>query len=192
MRAIALSLALISLAACTQTPGTPPSEGLRFAQGPAFSVPIGSDPVMTSVLSASSFLGDPPRRLGGRPALAAQVAAQFEFATEALREPRFVGYSPLMQIQMVQGRAALRETIGIAQDAAPELVVERLTALAGALQRADTVAAEQLATVAPFVRPAAEVLATLRQMPPVPAANWAALFAERELTRSDAGKFRRN
>jgi hypothetical protein len=187
-----LFLAALGLAACTQPPGTPPAQGIAYLPPPQFDfgVPLTTDPVLTSVMSASSYLADPPARLGGNPALAAQVAAQYEYAAVALREPRFIGYSPLMQLRMDKGRTALRETLGIAQDAPPDLVVGQLTRLAGALGRGDAAAAEAAASGRPFVKPVPAILATLAAMPPVPDAGIAASFAEQQLNRPDAGLYK--
>jgi hypothetical protein len=191
-RAVLLASACLGLAACTQdlAPLPPTLGGGGYGSDPAIGTPVGTDPVMTSVMAASSYLADPRRRLAGRPALAAQVAAQYEFATVALREPRFFGFSPLMLMQMDQGRAALRDTLGVAQDAPSPLVIDRFTQLAGALGRGDGGAATVAATGAPFVKPAPDVLATLAAMPAVPVAGRAASFAEQQLNRPDANYFK--
>lgn len=182
---LAALLALLLAGACTQTPGTPPERGLVMLSLPGGAgLSLGSDPVATALNGTSFFLADPASRLAGRPAMAAQVAAQYEFATEELRELRFVGVSPLAQPQMLRGRAALRRTIGLAPDAPPREASARLAAIAGARERADTAAAEALITAPLFIRPAAEVLATLAAMPPVPEAARAASFAQAELSAS--------
>lgn len=192
MLRLAMPFAALGLAACGSLPETPPAQRDAFLPPPkfVFATPSASDPVMTSVMWASSYLADPPARLRGQPALAAQVAAQYEFAAVALTEPRFVGYSPLMQLRMAEGRVALRESLGIAQDAPSALVVGQLTALADALGRGDTAGAEAAAAARPFVRPAPTVLATLAAMPRVPAAGTAASFAEQQLNRPDAGLYK--
>ncbi len=172
-----------ALAACTQEPGTPPGQGLAAFRIPGINLTVGSDPVATSLASVSSNLAD-PSRLAGRPALAAQVVAQYEFVTEALREPRFVGMNPLAQMGMVRGRGPLRDTVGIARNASPSQAMDRMTALAGALGRGDLAAAEQIAGAAPFVRPAGEVIATLSAMPFVPDAARAASFADQQMNRA--------
>lgn len=176
--------ALPLAAACTQTPGTPPEQGLVAFRIPAISLTVGSDPVATALASTASHLADPSARLARRPAVAAQVAAQYEFATEALREPRFVGLSPLAQPQMAAGRVALRRAIGIAADAPPREATAQLSALAGALDRGDLEAAERVLRGPVFVRPPAEVLATLSALPPVPEAARAAAFADQQLNRA--------
>jgi len=182
--------ALALLAACAQTPGTPPEAGLRLPDTALFSIPIGTEPVATSVQIAAAHLADPPRRLAGRPALAAQTLAQYEFATVGLNDLRFVALSPLTQILMAQGRVALREAIGIRTDAPPGPVIEGLTQAAAALRRDDTAAAEAALARLPLTRSPAEVLATLRALPYVREANWAASFAAQELSRPRDGRFR--
>ncbi|WP_291295931.1 hypothetical protein [Elioraea sp.] len=168
---------------CTQHPGTPPAQGLSAFRLPAINLTVGSDPVMTASASASSNLGD-PRRMAARPAVAAQVVAQYEFVTEQLREPRFVGVSPLAQAQMERGRAALRAVLGIAEAAPPAQVIAQLTALAGALQQGNVAAAERVLAAAPFTRPPGDVLATLSAMPFVPDAARAASFTDQQLNRA--------
>jgi hypothetical protein len=182
----------VALAACAQPQSVVPATGPGILQPPTLAFPASTigDPVRTSVLWAAAYLADPPSRLAGNPALAAQVAAQYEHATVGLRELRFTGYSPLMQIRMDQGRTALRESLGIAADAPPELVIDQLSQIAVALRRGDAAAAERLASSPVFARPAPEVLATLAAMPRVPAAGIAAGFAESQLSRSDATIFR--
>jgi hypothetical protein len=194
MRHAILALATLGLAACAQPQSVVPEPRAGYLQPPTLVFPASTigDPVRTSVQWASAYLADPPGRLGGNPALAAQVAAQYEHATVGLRELRFSGYSPLMQIRMDQGRTALRESLGIAADAPPELVIDQLSQLAVALRRGDTVAAERIASSPAFAKPSATVLATLSAMPRIPAAGVAAGFADSQLNRSDASIFRVN
>lgn len=176
-------LALVLAAGCTQEPGTPPAQGLSAFRLPAINLTVGSDPVITASASASSNLAD-PRRMAGRPAVAAQVVAQYEFVTEQLREPRFVGVSPLAQPQMERGRTALRDTLGLSQDASPSVAIAQLTALAGALQQGNVAEADRVLSTAPFTRPPGDVLATLSAMPFVPDAARAASFADQQLNRA--------
>ncbi|WP_144185539.1 hypothetical protein [Elioraea rosea] len=171
-------------AACTQEPGTPPGQGLSAFRIPGINLTFGSDPVATALASVSSNLADPASRLAGRPALAAQVVAQYEFATEALREPRFVGLNPLAQIGMVRGRGPLRDAVGLSREASPAVAMNRMTELAGVLGRGDLAAAEGIAGAAPFTRPAGEVIAALSKMPFVPDAARAASFADQQVNRA--------
>lgn len=194
MRHALIALATLGLAACAQPQSVVPEAGPGYLQPPTLVFPASTigDPVRTSVQWAAAYLADPPGRLAGNPALAAQVAAQYEHATVGLRELRFFGYSPLMQIRMDQGRTALRESLGIAPAAPPEQVIDQLSQIAVALRRGDTGAAERLASSPVFAKPAPEVLATLAAMPRVPAAGVAAGFADSQLNRSDATFFRIN
>lgn len=178
---------LLAAAACTQTPGTPPERGLAY--GELFGVAITTEPVATSIASASYYLRS-PGALTGRPALAAQVAAQYEFAADELEGLRFVGLSPLTQILMRQGRQELRGILGVRADAEPDAVIRSLVAAAGALAREDRAAAEVALRAPIFVRPPAEVLAALADMPPAIRAGRAAAFAESQLNRPD-GEHRR-
>jgi len=178
-----LTLGLLAAAGCTQAPGTPPAQGIRFFNLGPFAAPVGTDPVVTSVIQSSSYLADPRRRLAGRPGLAAQTVAQYEFATVGLNEPRFTGLNPLTQVMMGEGRTALRETVGIRADASSDLVIETLAAVAGALQRDDRAAAEAAMARLPLTRSPADAVGVFSALPFVPAANRASSFAMQELHR---------
>lgn len=190
MRRILLLSAAGLLAACTQTPGTPPEQGIGLLP-PALAAEMGLaltvNPVHLAVATASAYYADAPRRLGGRPALAAQVAAQYEYAAAELKELRYVGLSPLTTIQMDWGREELREVLGVRPDAPTRPVVEAFTRAAGALGRGDRAAAEAALTGPEFSRPAPLILAALERMPPVPKAGRAARAAEADLNRPDGG-----
>lgn len=187
---IAFAIGALGLAACTQVPGTPPERGIGFLP-PSLSadmgVSFGSNPVYTAISSASSYYADAPGRLGGNPALAAQVAAQYEYAAAELKELRFVGLSPLTTISMDWGRDELRDVLGVRRDAPTRPVVEGFVRAARALREGDRPAAEAALTGPVFERPAPTILATLAQMPPVPKARHGAATAEAELNRSDGG-----
>lgn len=181
-RVLALCLIPVGLlvSACVQQPGTPPERGVVY--GDLFGVAITTDPVATSVASTSYYLRA-PGALRGRPALAAQVVAQYEFAAIELEGLRFVGLSPLTQILMRQGRAELRGILGVRAEAPPEAVIRAFVAVAGAVVREDRAAAEAAIAPAVFAKPPAEVLALLDDMPTAVQAGRAAAFAESELNR---------
>jgi hypothetical protein len=187
---IASALAVLGLAACTQVPGTPPERGIGILP-PSISsemgVSFGSNPVYTAIYSASSYYADAPGRLGGNPALAAQVAAQYEYAAAELKELRFVGLSPLTTISMDWGRDELRDVLGVRRDAPTRPVVEGFVRAARALREGDRPAAEAALTGPVFERPAPTILATLAQMPPVPKARLGAAAAEADLNRPSNG-----
>lgn len=153
-------------------------------------ISFGSNPVYTAAASTSSYYADAPGRLGGRPALAAQVAAQYEYLASELREIRFQGLSPITLMRMDAGRDELRDVLGVRRDAPTMPVIDHLVRAAGALNRGDSAAAEAALTGPPFTRPAPEILATLTQMPPVPVAGVAAATADSDLNRPD-GSLRR-
>ena len=182
IRLVSLAALLVAAAACTQSPGTPPDRGLAY--GDLFGVAISTDPVATSVASASYYLRS-RGALAGRPALAAQVVAQYEFAAAELEGLRYVGISPLTQILMRQGREELRGILGVRADAAPEAVIRALVSTAGALAREDQAGAAAAISPAVFSKPQAEVLALLAELPPTVQAGRAAAFAEGQLNRSD-------
>lgn len=151
---------------------------------------FGSNPVYTAASSTSSYYADAPGRLGGNPALAAQVAAQYEYLASEVRELRYFWLSPITLMRMDTGRDELRDALGVRRDAPTRSVMDGFVRAAGALYRGDSAAAEAALTGPPFARPAPQILATLTQMPPVPAAGVAAATAESDLNRPDNGFFR--
>ncbi|GIX08849.1 hypothetical protein [Elioraea sp.] len=186
-----LLAATVLVAACTQTPGTPPERGIGFlppSLGAEMGISFGSNPVHTAVQSARAYYADAPARLGGNPALAAQVAAQYEYAAAELKELRFVGLSPLTTIRMDWGREELRDVLGVRRDAPTRPVVEGFVRAARALSEGNRPAAEAALSGPHFARPAPLILATLAQMPPVPKAGVAAAAAEADLNRPDSGR----
>ena len=185
MRHFSLAAVLLGAAACTQMPGTPPERGLGYSD--LFGVAISTDPVATSVASASYYLRS-RGALAGRPALAAQVLAQYEFAAAELEGLRFVSINPLTQILMRQGREELRGILGVRADAAPEAVIRALVSAAGALAREDRAGAVAAISPSVFTKSEAEVLALLAELPATVQAGRAAAFAEAQLNRSDGNK----
>lgn len=177
-----LAAVLLFAAACTQMPGTPPDRGLAY--GDLFGIAITTDPVATSVASTSYYLRS-PGALAGRPALASQVVAQYEFAAAELEGLRYVGISPLTQMLMRQGREEVRGILGVRADAPPEAVIRALVAAAGALAREDRAGAEAAISPTVFSKSQAEVLTLLAELPPTVQAGRAAAFTEAQLNRSD-------
>lgn len=151
---------------------------------------FGSNPVYTAAASTSSYYADAPGRLGGNAALAAQIAAQYEYLASEVRELRFFWLSPVTLMRMDAGRDELRDVLGVRRDAPTRTVMDGFVRAAGALYRGDSAAAEAALTGPPFARPAPQILATLAQMPPVPVAGVAAATADADLNRPD-GSIRR-
>jgi hypothetical protein len=183
----------VLVAGCTQVPGTPPERGIGLLP-PSLAADMGIaltvDPVSVAVATAAAYYANAPRRLGGHPALAAQVAAQYEYAAAELKGIKYVGLSPLTTIQMDWGREELRQVLGVRRDAPTRAVVESFVGAARALRAGDRAAAEAALTGPIFEQPAPMILATLEQMPPVPKAGRAALAAEVDLNRPDNGQRR--
>jgi hypothetical protein len=127
----AILLAGLLLAACA---GGPPPEPVPDRPT------IGAgDPAHQAVLVAAYAFGD-TRRLAGRPADAARAAA----AVALPQDFRWTGASPLLFGQLRDARAELRGVLGIAPDASPVAVSQRLRAAARLLDegsRAEAAAA---------------------------------------------------
>lgn len=128
------------------------------------------------MLVAAYAFGD-TRRLAGRPADAARAAADLEWIAVALPQDfRWTGANPLLFGQLRAARAELRGALGIAPDASPVAVTQRLGSAARLLdegRRSDAAAAlgEEAA------------LDRLAALPRLPRAAAATALAQAELGR---------
>lgn len=121
----------------------------------------------------------------GRPAEFARVAAEVEYlAVELPADSRYGQFSPLVMQELVAARNELRNGLGVAPDAPPQVVVELLFAAARALALGDDAAAER-ALLAPIFPDGRATLATLRQPPRLPRTGTATALAHAELNRID-------
>lgn len=78
----------------------------------------------------------------GNPAAGAEAALAMEYAAGALgAAPRWAGLSPDLKAQMISGRAAVRNVLGIAPNASSQAIVDALAAARRALQAEDNAAA---------------------------------------------------
>lgn len=143
------------------------------------------DPTRAAILNTAYAFAS-PANLAGRPAEAAQSVANFEYLTVAIpTDPRYREFSPLVAINLVDGRAELRQALGIAPSALPQAVIDALYAAARALRAGDMVAAERLLVPPNFTLGGAATLGRLAAMPAAPKANFAASLAQAEMTRVD-------
>ncbi|WP_237214807.1 hypothetical protein, partial [Falsiroseomonas oryziterrae] len=144
------------------------------------------DPVRGAALSAPRMLGD-TAQLRGRPAEAARAAVQLEFLAEEFRSnPRYMhDVSGAAQHALRQGRAEMRQAIGIAPDAPPEAVIAQLREAAAALDAGSLARAEAALSGPIFPAGSAATLQRLAALPFLPRVSEAAGAANAEMSRLD-------
>lgn len=175
-------LLLLALAAgCAEMRQAPP------AIPTAALAPGSADGVRGAIEAMAPAFADRARGLAGRPAEAAQAAAQLEFVTAAIpRDPRYAPIPEGIQRELLLARQELRDALGTDEAASPEVVVPALLAAAAALRAGDTARATR-ALPAPTFRPGgARSLVRLGELGPLPQAAIASALVQREVARLDA------
>ncbi len=164
-------LSLLLLAGCSATPGTPWLGGLGA-------------PVRGAALRAPIALGD-TSRWAGRPVEAAEAAAELEFlANEFATNPRYAPEAnPAVLQQLEAGRREMREYLGIAPAATPELAIAGLRGGAAALRAGSRARAEAALSGPAFVYGPAATLGRLASMPRLPRVAEAAGGVAAEMDR---------
>ncbi|TDH64282.1 hypothetical protein E2C06_02795 [Dankookia rubra] len=180
MRRGALFL-LVLAAGCAEMKQAPP------ALPTAALAPGSADGVRGSIEAMAPAFADRARGLAGRPAAAAQAAAQLEFITAAIpRDPRYAPIPEGVRRELLLARQELRDALGTDEDATPEVVVPALLAAAAALRAGDQARAAR-ALPAPTFRPGgARSVARLGELGPLPQADNASAMVQREVARLDA------
>lgn len=132
-----------------------------------------------------------PGRTRDRPVEAARASAAMDYiAGQLYTSPRWANISALTKEQLLQGRAEVREVLGVRSDAPSQLVVDSLANAANALLAGDQPAAAAALTNPAFTRPGEQTLQRLTNMPYVRMANVSTMRAAGELFRPDSGGFR--
>lgn len=164
---------IVLLAGCSAAPGTPWLGGL-------------GDPVRGAALRAPATLGD-TSRWAGRPAEAAEAAAELEFlAKEFATNPRYAPEAnPAVGQQLEAGRREMREYLGVAPDASPDLVIAGLRRAAAALRSGSMAGAEASLSGPAFAYGPAATLGRLASMPRLPRVSEAAGGVAAEIGRLD-------
>lgn len=164
-------LSALLLLGCSSMPGTPWLGGL-------------GDPVRGAALRAPSTLGD-TSRWAGRPAEAAEAAAELEFlASEFETNPRYAPeVNPAVTQQLNAGRREMREFLGIAPSAPPDLVRAGLRRAAAALRAGSRAGAEAALSGPAFAYGPPATLGRLASMPRLPRVSEAAGAAAAEINR---------
>jgi hypothetical protein len=159
------------VAGCSSEPGTPWLGGL-------------GDPVRGAALRAPQTLGD-TSRWAGRPAEAAEAVAELEFLANAFAtDPRYAPEAnPAVPQQLDAARREMRGFLGIAPDAAPDLVIAGLRRAAGALRSGSRAGAEAALSGPAFAFGPSATLGRLASMPRLPRASEAAAGVSAEIER---------
>jgi hypothetical protein len=163
-----------------------PALAAACASDPAADYLFGvGDPVRGTALHAPWMLSD-TAQYAGRPAEAARALVQLEFLAHTLAtSPRYAPeVRPTVLFQLRAARAEAREAVGIAPDAPPEAVMDRLRAAADALEAGSPARAEA-ALDAPriFALGPRATLARLGALPPLLRTREAAGAVAAELDR---------
>jgi hypothetical protein len=177
---LSLMLALF-VAACAAGPGVPPQPVTTLPSGYLLGA---GDPTRGAILQAS-FAFARPARLHGRPDQAARAVMSLEHIAVAVpNDQTYRAFSPLVGVQLAQGRDEVRGLLGIAPDAPPQAVIDALSASAEALRGGDQAAAARALPRAVAPDPA-RTLAMLDRMPPAPVAARATTAADAALRALD-------
>ncbi len=173
-RGVLAAMALAALAACE----TDPVGNHLWGFG---------DPVRGAALYAPRNLGNTSRWVG-QPADAALAAAQLEFLAFELRtSPRYAPeVNPAVTHQLDVARAEMRQFLGIAQDAPPQVVIAALRRAAEQLRARNRAAAEATLNVPIFTAGPLVTLARLEAMPRLPQTSAAAGLVAAEIRRLDS------
>jgi hypothetical protein len=126
------------------------------------------DPARFAVATAAHAFLDREAALRGDPAGAAFAAAMVENAATAFQDAGRFADGPWVTRLLREGRAALRDAVGIAAEATPQQAQDALLAAAAAFRRND--AAGAAAALAPVAKPGARpagALAALETPPPL-------------------------
>lgn len=176
------TVALLALAAigCAEIRQAPPAPPRLVAPGAA-------DPVRGAIEAMAPAFADRARGLAGRPAAAAQAAAQLEYVTAIVpRDPRYGAIPESLRRDLVLARAELRDALGVDEDAVPERVVFALLSVASAL-RAGHAGRAAAALPSPMFRPGGErSVARLGELGPLPQVSIASANMVQALARLDA------
>jgi hypothetical protein len=164
-------LSAMLLAGCSAAPGTPWLGGL-------------GDPVRGAAIRAPSTLGD-TSRWAGRPAEAAEAAAELEFlANEFATNPRYAPEAnPAVLHQLEAARQEMRSFLGVAPDAPTELVRAGLRRAAAALRAGSRASAEAALSGPAFAYGPSATLGRLASMPRLPRTAEAAGGVAAEIDR---------
>jgi hypothetical protein len=151
-----------------------------------------SDPDVNAV-QQSAYAFAYPARTRGLPIEAARGAAGVDYmAGELLTAPRWAYMSPIIQMQMLQARVALRQTLGVTPNASSQAVVNGLLNYADARAAGDPTAAQNTLNPVIFTYGPAHTEALLTNMPYMSIVNIATTNCDAALGPSNGSGVDRN
>ncbi len=179
MAALAVSALL---AGCLQpeneTAGPPSSVTL-----PPEAIPGAGDPMRSAIGTGATFFAS-GKPIVGRPAEAAQAIAQMEYVVAALpTDPRYTTMTSGDVNAFLQGRAEWRRVLGIPPQAPPQQVINALYMTARGINYGQPGQAAAALVPPNFTLGGAEMLARLGDLPSMPLANRAGVYARGVLER---------
>ena len=136
---------------------------------------------------AQYAFSDPARTYGNPVAGAQAVLAMDYIAGELNTSPRWENIGAITQQQLLQGRAATRQAVGIAPNAPSQLVVDSLVRARNALAAGNTQAAEAALTNPAFPAGGAQAVKALTNLPYIQMANVSTQHAGEDLFAPDSG-----
>ena len=130
---------------------------------------------------AQYAFADPSRTYGNPLAGAQAVLAMDYIAGQLNTSPRWANIDAATQQQLLQGRAQVRQAVGIAANAPSQLVVNSLVSARNDLASGDTAAAAQALSDPAFTRGGEQTVQALANLPYIQVANVATTAANEEL-----------
>lgn len=186
LRTFLLAAALIP-AACAGGPQPVVPDTARLAPGALG----GFDPDVNAVNQAQ-WAFSTPSNTRGRPAEAARAVASMDYiAGQLYTSPRWNNISALTKEQLLQGRAEVRQVLGIVPNAPSQAVVDTMVGTFQALSAGDQAAAERFLSAPIYTRPGLPTLQALYNLPFLRTANIATQHAAQELIQNDNSHLRR-
>lgn len=186
-RSAAALLACLLPAACAYLPQPRVVDTAQLAPGELGSF-INID--VSAVQQAQWAFAD-SGRTRDRPVEAARASAAMDYiAGQLYTSPRWANISALTKEQLLQGRAEVREVLGVVPNAPSQVVVDSLASAANALIAGDQPAAAAALSNPAFTQPGEQTLQRLANMPYVRMANISTMRAANELFRPEGGGYR--
>jgi hypothetical protein len=169
----------LTLVACAQQPPVDSAALPHYVSG----APAVTETFLLEL--ASNTLID-PARVRDSPADEMRSLAGVDYFAGALQwNAAWPNISTLTKTLMLQGRAEVRQVLGIRPETRSQEVVDRLFAAADAVAKNDTAAVRQALTSPNFTLGPDGTLARLLDMPYLPKANWAIQQADQEAFRTN-------
>ena len=181
MRRLLAFAAAVLPVACGPLP--PPRDAATVARG-VFS-PLDQDVPATQY--AEYAFADPGRTYGNPVAGAQAVLAMDYIAGQLNTSPRWANIPAITQMQLLEGRAATRQAVGIAPHAPSQLVVDSLVTARNDLASGNAPAAEAALTNPAFPAGGAQTVKVLANLPYIQMANVSTIHAAEELFGPDNG-----